>query len=578
MKNKKSKFWAALHKITYKKPETPWEFYIPEITPENDIQSGKEQDTNGQKNATPQNAAEESQNSCQTNGATAIPNNIDANLEYMKKSFNHPLNKDIKIREFRILGNVRAFIIYIDGMVDRNIVNRDILRPLLKHKESVAEGTQCAVEYILDNVIETNEAEKVSTLDGALFGVLMGDTGIYIDGCNYYIFCETKGYEKRAVDKPQVEAVISGSQEAFNENLRTNTVLIRRIIKNNNLTTEYLRVGERSNKLCAIMYINGLVNPALLNEVKRRINSIRTDFISGDGMLAQFIELEANSLLPTTLSTERPDRTAANIVEGKIAILVDGEPFALVVPVTITELLHSPEDIAVRPAYGMLLRIIRLFALFVATFLPGLYIAITNFHQEMIPTELLIAIGSARETVPFPTIVEVLLMETSFELIREAGVRVPGTLGTTIGIIGALILGQAAVQASLISPILIIIVAITGLGNFAIPNITFAFGIRIMRMLFIAAGATLGFYGISLLIVVFTILMVDMNSFGVPFLTLIAPKARKSHDLLMRKPVWQQEFRPDYLNALDVRRQPDVSGQWTTQKPEPSHEKGDSNE
>lgn len=578
MKKKKRKFWAVLSKIAYKKPKNTWQFYIPEMNLENDKQSGKEQNTNGQKNATPQNAAAQNQNNCSINPEDSIPNNIDANLQYMKKSFNHPLNKDIKIREFKIFGNIRAFIIYIDGMVDRNIVNRDILRPLLKNKESTAVQEQCSVQYILDNVISTNEAEKVTTLQDAVFGILMGDTGVYVDKCNYYIFCETKGYDKRPVDKPQIEAVISGSQEAFNENLRTNTVLLRRIIKNNNLTTEYLRVGERSNKLCAIMYINDLVNPALVNEVKRRINSIRTDFVLGDGMIEQFIENESMSLLPTILSTERPDRTAANLVEGKVAILSDGEPFALVVPVTITEMLHSPEDMNVRPFYGTLLRLIRLFALFVATLLPGLYIAITNFHQEMIPTELLIAIGGARENVPFPTIVEVLLMETSFELIREAGVRVPGTLGTTIGIVGALILGQAAVQASLISPILIIIVAITGLGNFAIPNVNFAFGIRVMRMLFIAAGATLGFYGISLLMVALTILIVDMKSFGVPFFTLIAPKARKGRDILKRNPVWQQEFRPDYVNALDMRRQPDISRQWTVQEPEPSHEKGDSNE
>ncbi|AKN30089.1 spore gernimation protein GerA [Clostridium carboxidivorans P7] len=573
MKNKNSKITSILSKISYKKPKHDEQFYIPELIPEDDKQSAKKQYANGQKNDASKNDSSQNKN----NEESGIPNNIDDNLKYMKKSFNYPLNKDIKIREFKIFGNIRAFIIYIDGMVDRNIVNRDILRPLLRNNSSINQE-ECTVENILNSVIETNEVEKVTNMEDAIYGVLLGDTGIYVDNCNYYIFCETKGYEKRAVDKPQVENVISGSQEAFNENLRTNTVLIRRIVRNNNLVTEFLKVGERINKPCAIMYINDLVNPALVKEVKRRISSINTDFITGDGMLEQLIETESKSLLPTILSTERPDRTAASLVEGKVAIISDGEPFALIIPVTVTEMLHSPEDMSVRPYYGTLLRFIRIFALFVATLLPGLYIAVTNFHQEMIPTELLIAIGTARENVPFPTILEVLLMETSFELIREAGVRVPGTLGTTIGIVGALILGQAAVQASLISPILIIIVAITGLGNFALPNIPFAFGIRIMRVMFIAAGATLGFYGISLLIVTLLILMMDMKSFGVPYMTLIEPKGRKSHDILRRRPVWQQEFRPDYTNPLDIRRQPEISRNWTTEKPEYSHKRGDSNE
>ncbi|OPJ55737.1 spore germination protein [Clostridium oryzae] len=567
-----NKLKKAMSTISYKKPRDTQQFYIPEMVNENDKQSGKEQTTNGRLDATPQN--DEAQ---KNNPSDVIPNNIDSNLDYMKKSFNYTINGDIKIREFKLFGKTRAFIIYIDGMVDRNIINRDIIAPLLRNK-GANNQQECSAQYIIDSVIETNAAEKIKTFEEVLSGILTGDTGVYVDGCDYYIVCETKGYEKRNVDKPQVEAVISGAQEAFNENLRTNTALIRRIIKNNNLVAEYIKIGERSNKICAVMYINGLVNPALVEEVKRRIEGIKTDFILGNGMLLQFIESERRSLFPTILSTERPDRAATNIIEGKVAILCEGEPFTLIVPVTAIEMLHTSEDMAVRSVYGTFLRIIRLAALFVATFLPGLYIAITNYHQEMIPTELLIAIGSARESVPIPTILEVILMEASFELIREAGVRVPGMLGTTIGIIGALVLGQAAVQASLVSPILIIIVALTGLGNFAIPNISFSFGVRVVRLLYIVAGAVLGFYGIAVLTVALEALAVDMKSFGVPYLTLITPRVRKSKDVLIRRAVWNQEFRPDYVNPLDIRRQPDISRQWTTEKSENGHERGDSNE
>jgi spore germination protein KA len=214
----------------------------------------------------------------------------------------------------------------------------------------------------------------------------------------------------------------------------------------------------------------------------------------------------------------------------------------------------------------------------IATLLPGSYIAITNFHQEMIPTELLIAIAIARENVPFATIVEVLLMETSFELIREAGIRVPGIIGNTIGIIGALIIGQAAVQANLVSPVLIIIVAVTGLGNFAIPDFSLAFGLRIVRILFIFAGAFLGFYGILLLFVSLLVLLVDMKSFGVPYLSKMTPKTRKSFNSIIRYPVWKQELRPDSINPLDVRRQPEISRQWAKEDPETGYDREDSDE
>jgi spore germination protein KA len=577
MKKKGNALTSLLSIISYKVPKDTKEFYIPEVIDENDRESGKEQNDNNQENITPKNEKAQSQNNSQDNENDSIPCDINLNLNYLKKSFNYHQNKDIKLREFKIGGRFKAFIIYIDGMVDRNIVNRDILRPLLREREYISKK-ECNLEYILNSVIETNEAERVTTFQDVIFKVLMGDTGVYVDGCNYYIFSETKGYDKRAVDKPQTEGVISGSQEAFSENLRTNTVLIRRIIKNNNLVTEYMKIGERSNTLCAIMYINGLVNPALVKEIKRRLSSISTDLVLGSGMLEQFIEDEAWSLIPTILNTERPDRAASHLFEGKVALIADGDPAALIVPITLSELLHSPEDTSVRWPSANLLRFIRAVAIFVATFLPGLYIAVTNFHQEMIPTELLIAIASARENVPLPTILEVLLMEMSFELIREAGVRVPGTLGSTIGIIGALILGQAAVQASIISPILIIIVAITGLGNFAIPNVAFSFGIRIIRVLFILAGATLGFYGITVLLITLEVIIVDMKSFGVPFLSLIAPKERKSYDFLRRQSIWKQELRPDYTNPLDVRRQPDISRQWTVEEPDDVHERGDSSD
>jgi spore germination protein KA len=241
---------------------------------------------------------------------------------------------------------------------------------------------------------------------------------------------------------------------------------------------------------------------------------------------------------------------------------------------TLTSLLHSPEDHALKWQYSTAIRFIRLVAIGIATFLPGLYVALTNFHQEMIPTDLLIAIAKAKENVPFPTIVEVLLMEVSFELIREAGIRIPGIIGNTLGIIGALILGQAAVQANIVSPILIIVVAVTGLGNFAVPNFSLAFGIRLIRFAFILAATILGFYGIAILLVIFAGFVMDMRCFGVPYYSPLAPRTRRSYDLILTWPVWKQEYRPDYLNPLREKRQPEISMKWKKEEPKYGYRRG----
>lgn len=540
MGNNTNPFKKALNYITYKKKQEKEEFYIPEVN-----------ETKGDKTS----------NGKKENEKINISMDIEDNICYLKKQFNYPTNKDIIVREFKALGKYRAFIVYIDGMVDRTVINNFILRPLLNTEYSEKEQTY-GLDYMLENAIETNQTKRIFTYDEIIYEILSGDTGLYVDGCDYYTFSETKGFAKRGVENPKSEGTVRGSQEAFNENIRTNITLLRKIIKNKNFTTEFIKIGKQDNTMCSVCYINGLINPAIVSEVKRRLNGVDTDEIQGAGVLEQFIEDAPMSLIPTILSTERPDKASANIIEGKACIIVDGSPFALIVPITIADLFHSPEDSSLRWQYGTLNRIVRIYAIFISTLLPGLFIAATNFHQEMIPTEILIAIAQARENVPFPTIIEVLLMESSFELIREAGIRIPGLLGNTIGIIGAIILGQAAVQADLISPVMIIIIAITGLGGFAIPDFAFSLGVRIIRILFIAAGAFLGFYGVTLMMVVVIIILVDMKSFGVPFVSIYAPKVHKNLDKIIRFPVWKQELRPDVVNPLNVRRQPEKSRKW----------------
>lgn len=578
--------------ITYRKPDKPEPFYIPETeeetkkareirgvehrprgivkpTPVSELKKYKQREhAKGTSESTEKGKQDGDIRKDNKDNVISkrISKDIDENIDLIKTAFNANNNKDIIIREFTVGGKLRAFISYIDGMVDRITINDFIIKPLLlSEKDYMADG--CSLETIVQQVIETNQANKIKETEEMIFEILVGNTCLYVEGCDYCVSSETKGYEKRAVSTPQTEGVVRGSQEGFTENLRTNVTLIRRIIKNKDLTTEFMKIGKRNHNQCAVMYIDGLINPAIVAEIKRRVKNLDTDFIAGSGVLEQFIEENPWSIIPTILSTERPDRAASHLMEGKAVIIAEGTPFALVVPVSISAMFHTPEDTTLKWQYGALLRIIRVLALFIATFIPGLYVALTNFHREMIPTDLLIAIAKARENVPFPTIMEVLLMEVSFELIREAGIRIPGIIGNTIGIIGALILGQAAVQANLVSPVLIIIVAITGLGNFAIPDFSMAFAARITRLMFIILGSLLGFYGISLGLVASTVMLACTKSFGVPLLSFFSPRVSNSNDMVLKRPVWMQEYRPDDVNPLDIKRQAKISRKWTEEEP-----------
>lgn len=541
--------------ITYKKVDKPKDFYIPEPS---ELKEDYSKSTPAQeKKDTPE----------------QITRDLKSNIAFIKSSFNAPENKDIVIRQFVIAGKHKAFLAFLEGMVNSTIINDFILRPLLKNPKVSDPSGRCHLDSILQEVIETNQANKVTNPDELIYEILSGNTALYVEGCDYFITTETKGFAKRSVGNPLIEGAVSGSQEAFNETLRTNITLIRKNIKNCNLTTEILKVGSRSQIQCAIIYIKDVTNPAIVSEVKRRISGIKTEYISGAGILDEYIGDNPKCIFPTILSTERPDKTVSHIMEGRVAILTDGVPFASIVPVTITSFVHSPEDSYFRWPFGTAVRLLRLLAIISAFFLPGLYVAITNFHQEMIPTELLIATATAKENVPFPTLLEVVLMELSFELIREAGIRIPGMIGNTLGIVGALILGQAAVQANIVSPILIIVVAVTGLSNFAIPNFTFAFAIRILRFMFIFMGALLGFYGMTILGIMVIAHFVSIKSFGVNYFAPIGPVTANTQDILMRPPLWEEEFRPDYLNTLDNTRQPEISKTWMDEDPEYSHKR-----
>lgn len=493
-----------------------------------------------------------------------LSKNIKKNRACLEELFHLPLNKDIVIREFRIESLKKdAFIIYIDGLSDRNTQNFAILQPLMilsKSESAPSEPLLTAYE----RMVPGQQVERTRKLADVINGILEGSTALFIDDSAEALIIETKGWEHRGIERPTNEPVIRGPQEAFNENFRDNTSSVRRYVKDPNLITEILRVGKRSQTLVAIMYIKDIANPKLVAEVKYRIQSIAeaTDFISESGALEEFLEDHPQSIIPQLLSTERPDRLAAHLTEGYVGIVMANSPYSLVVPTTYSIFVHAAEDYYLRWPFGNFLRFIRSLAIFIALLLPASYIAVVNFHQEMIPTNLMLAMTAAREAVPFPAIVEILFMEFSFELIREAGVRVPNIVGPTIGIVGALILGQAAVAASIASPILIIIIAITALASFVVPNYNASLTIRILRFMFILLAGFLGFFGISFGIFMMALHASVLTSFGVPFLTPIAPYHPKNKDRIIRPRIYDQPDRPVFLKPLDWIRQTDHPRRW----------------
>ncbi len=499
-----------------------------------------------------------------------IPNvypNVSENLEFLKNKYNVLLNNDIIIREFSMFAcdkEYRSFIICIDGLVDAISINNFILEPLMlkKHKNSNKCSQENLLEYVDSCLIPQNSVKKITDFKDVFDGINMGDCLLFIDTINVAFDIDVKKFPQRGISNPENEAVVKGPQEGYVENLRTNTSLLRRKINSENLVMETISVGKVSQTKCGVCYLQNLANGDLVAEVKYRLSNLDIDSIISTGQLEQLIEDEEGFGVPQMLATERPDKCAKYMLQGRVVVLVDGNPYALIMPAVIEDFLFSPEDTNLRPLFANFLRGIRLLASVITLLLPGVYMAITSFHQELLPTELLFSILSARENVPFPIILELLLMEISFELIREASLRVPSVIGDSIGIVGALILGDAAVNAGIVSPTLIIIVAITGIASFAIPDFSFVFHIRIFRFWFIALGFTAGFLGIGIGLFIYLSMLCSVKSFGVPYTTPITPSHNTRGNGFFIPPIWKQEYRASFVSPKKAKSQADISMKW----------------
>ncbi len=489
--------------------------------------------------------------------------NIEENLAYIKKRFTYPINNDVVIREIAMKGRRRAFVIFIDGMVTTSSVNEAVIKSMQELPYFADDEIYENEKEITEKYISHSQASANNDFDVICEEINFGSCAVFVDGFSTAFILDVRGWGTRQIGKPENEQSIYGPQEAFAEMLRNNTALIRKIIKTEKLIGESIKIGRVSRTRGILLYISDIANPELIKDVKYRLNSISMDYVIAIEEVAMMMEEKPNMLTSQQLLTERPDRAARALTEGRCVFLLNGSPRALVLPTNAFELTSSASDDYLRLPYANMTRFVRLAALFFSVLLPAIYIAATLFHQEIIPTFLLYSIAAARENVPFPTIVELFLMDISFEMIREAGIRMPGPIGSTLGIVGGLILGQAAVSAQIVSPIMIIVIAITGIGSFATADYSLSWTYRILRIAFILLAAFLGFYGIAIGIFVYSVFLGAQRSAGADFLSPM-PKAnsRSMTSSVFQNAIFKREKRPSFLKPSSIYEEPKISRGW----------------
>ncbi|QRG65584.1 spore germination protein [Brevibacillus choshinensis] len=472
---------------------------------------------------------------------------LEDNISFLKNLFSDC--SDFVIREFKQRNSVHAVAVFVDGLIDTKEVNQ-ALKALM-----VLEDGDDDIQVIEEALLPVSQISKVRDYKKLLQAVLSGDTGILIQGNTEALTLGIRGAEMRSVNEPEGEAVIRGPREGFIENIRTNTSMLRRKLKTPRLKMKSLVVGRESNTNIVVSFLEGITDPQIVDEVSQRIGKIDIDAVLESGYIEEFIQDSTYSPFPQVMYSERPDTVAGALLEGRVAIFVDGTPMVLLVPTTFWMMLQANEDYFERFQMATLVRWLRYLFLFVSLLTPGVYVAITTFHQQMLPTTLLLSIAAAREAIPFPAIVEALLMEIAFEALREAGIRLPKTVGQAVSILGALVVGQAAVQAGIVSAPMVIVVSITGIASFTIPHFNAAIALRMLRFPIMIAASILGIYGILVVLLIIVGHMANLRSFGVPYLSPIAPMSVGDlKDVFLRSPWSQLEKRPSFMGIQNARR------------------------
>lgn len=444
---------------------------------------------------------------------------------------------DVVYRSVRPGDGAERLVVFVSGLVNEQLIEDHLLKPLIASSTE----TPIALSESADTRTTAGTIERTESMKTLVRRLLNGYAIVLTDSVSTAMAVKASGTKQRSLEEPSSEPVIRGPRDGFIENIATNLGLLRNRLKTPRLKTESFALGEMTETQVVVAYLNGVADASLVEEVKARVKRIRADGILDSGYVEEFIEDLPYSPFPQVHSTERPDVVAAELLEGRVAILVDNTPFVLVVPMTLWTGLQASEDYYVRWPIATFVRWIRFLFILIAIFAPPLYVAVTTYHQEMIPTNLVLSIASSREAVPFPAFVEALLMEIIFEALREAGIRLPKQIGQAVSIVGALVIGQAAVEAGIISAPVVIIVSITGIAAFTIPRYSFANGVRLLRFPMLFLAGTLGLYGIVLGFLGILLHVSALRSFGVPYFTPVSLSNLK--DILVRTPIWSRTLR-----------------------------------
>lgn len=466
---------------------------------------------------------------------------------------------DVVFSDFHIgvSGRVDMTLLYIDGMVNTNLINDFVLKPLLTVEQfTKLHKSKDVVNQIEEGRLYFASHKVVKTIDDCTQDVIMGNVAIIFDDINTAIIFDVKGYDKRSITEPSGENVLKGAKDTFIEVLRTNTAQVRRKVSTSNLRIKQLVVGRQTLTHIAIVYIEGLTNKELVDEVINRISSLDIDEVVSIGFIEEYIVDNKITAFPLIASTERTDKFCANIISGRVGVLIDGLPIGLIIPGVLNQFLQAPEDYSQNFIVSSAIRVMRFGLMFVTLLLPGLYISVITFHQEMIPTDLALAIAASEAGVPFPTFVEVMMMLIAFEILIEAGIRLPRTIGNAVSILGALVVGEAAVSAKLVSPGVVIIVALAGIATFTMPNQDLSNALRLWRFLLVIFSSIAGLVGLSVGSLLLLFHLCTIETFGVPYLIpFVSHEGTEYKDTIFRFPLYLNKYRPDELKVQNKRRQ-----------------------
>lgn len=477
-----------------------------------------------------------------------ISTKLEDNIEFIKEQIGN--SSDLNIRLLQSSNLINYALIFINRMVDNdtlNSISSDLVE-LFKLQNFNDNNKKEDFFDLLNHLLLGGRSAKQDTNAEKLISFLLsGYIIILIDGCNCFLALKTTQSVGRNVEEPTSQAVIRGPKEGFIEKIDINIGLLRKKIKDKDLRVDSFTIGSVTKTSVALIHIENIAREEILKEIKSRLKQIEIDGILESGYIEELIKDDPYSVFPTLLNSERPDTVAAALLEGKIAIIVDGTPYVLIVPCVFSDFFQVSEDYYSGFFMASALRLLRYFSFFLTLLVPSLFIALTTFQQEMIPTPLLISIAAQRENIPFPAFIETLLMEVIFEILREASIRMPRAVGSAISIVGALVLGQAAVEAGIISAAVVIVVSVTAIASFVIPNYSMLNTVRILRFVFMVLASVFGLYGIFMGMLIFVLHLCKLKSMGIPYLTPFAPKiAGQNKDTFIRFPLWKLRYRPAF--------------------------------